>query len=122
MSYDIKYRRQVLRVRTEKGLSFAKVGALFGISKQTVYNWSKRIEEKKIRCKPATKIDMLALSQDVRQYPDAYQHERAQRLEVSVRCVGYALKRLGVTYKKNPQAPTSGSRKTLCFLPEDSAI
>jgi len=47
---------------------------------------------------------MAALSEDVHQYPDSYQYERAERLKVSIRCVGYALKRLGVTYKKNPQA------------------
>ena len=43
---------------------------------------------------------MDALARDVEAYPDAYQYERAARLGVSIRCVGYALKRLGVTYKK----------------------
>ena len=44
---------------------------------------------------------MDALARDVEAYPDAYQYERAARLGVSIRCVGYALKRLGVTYKKS---------------------
>lgn len=116
MSYDIKFRLQVLKVRALEGLSFSKVAKRFGVSKQTVYNWSKRLEEKKKRCKPATKIDMSRLADDVKAYPDAYHYERAERLKVSTRCVGYALQRLGVSYKKNPQSSQSGSRKTLCFL------
>lgn len=94
MSYDIKLREQVLKVRTLEGLSFAEVGKRFGINKQTVYNWTKRLEEKKKRNKSATKIDMDALKQDVDAYPDGYHYERAKRLNVSPRCVGYALKRL----------------------------
>ena len=43
---------------------------------------------------------MGTLARDVEAYPDAYQYERAARLGVSVRCVGYALKHLGMTYKK----------------------
>lgn len=119
MSYDIKFRRHVLEVRARYGLSFSKVAERFGIGKQSVYNWSKRLEEKKKRSKPATKIDMSRLAEDVLQYPDAYQYERAERLSVSIRCVGYALKRLGVTYKKNTQASESGSRKTIYLLPTD---
>ena len=119
MSYDIKFRRHVLEVRARYGLSFSKVAERFGIGKQTVYNWSKRLEEKKKRSKPATKIDMSRLAEDVKQHPDAYHYERAERLNVSVRCVGYALKRLGVTYKKNPKTSESGSRKTNCILPKD---
>lgn len=117
MSYDIKFRRHVLKIRALEGLSFAKVAERFGIAKQTVYNWSKRIEEKKKRNKPATKIDRDALARDVERYPDAYQYERAERLHVSVSGVGHALKRLNVTYKKNPQTSQSRSRKTICLLP-----
>jgi len=122
MSYDIKFRRHVLKIRGLEGLSFAKVAKRFGIAKQTIYNWSKRLEEKKKRNKAATKIDMDSLAHDVEEYPDAYQYERAKRLGVSVRGIGHALKRLGVTYKKNSQTSQSRSRKAIYLLPKTQRI
>ena len=122
MTYDINMRRKVLSIRDNEGLSFVEAGKRFGISKQTVYNWSKRLAPKRTRNKPATKIDMEALSRDVSAYPDAYQYERARRLNVSPRCVGYALKRLGVSYKKNAQSSKSGSRKAVYLLPALSSV
>jgi transposase len=125
MTYDIDMRRKVLSIRDNEGLSFVEAGKRFGISKQTVYNWSKRLAPKRTRNKPAgvaPKIDMEALSRDVSAYPDAYQYERARRLNVSPRCVGYALKRLGVSYKKNPQSSKSGSRKAVYLLPALSSV
>lgn len=116
MSYDIKFRRQVLKIREKEGLSFSKVAELFGISKQTVYNWSKRIEEKKNR-ERTYKIDEEALAADVLSHPDSYLYERAERFKVSINYIWRALKRLGVTYKKNSQASQSGSRKEIYFLP-----
>ena len=68
----------------------------------------------------STKIDMEALKRDVEQYPDAYQFERATRLDVAEHCVWYALKLLNVTYKKNPKSSKSNPRKTLCFLRRNS--
>jgi transposase len=122
MSYDIKFRRHVLKVWDREGLSFVGAGERFGISKQTVYNWTKRLEEKKNRLRPAIKIDMDKLKQDVEAYSNAYCYERAKRLGVSTRCVGYALKRLGVTYKKNFQASQSQFRKKVYFLPGGGSL
>jgi transposase len=116
MSYDIKIRRHVLQIRASEGLSFSKVALRFGVAKQTVYNWSKRLEEKKKRYKPPIKIDMDVLKKDIELYPDSYQYERAERLGVTPMGIWHALKRLGVTYKKNPKASQSGCRKTLCLL------
>ena len=117
MSYDIKFRRHVLKIRDAEGLSFSKVAERFGIAKQSVYNWSVRLEEKK-RFKPATKIDMAALVRDIEEYPDAYQYERGERLGVSSKGIWHALRRLRVTYKKKPSASQGGSRKTICLLPK----
>ena len=122
MSYDVKFRLHVLRIRRSEGLSFTKVAARFGIGKQTVYQWSKRVEPKKTRDKPATKINMDALKEDIEKYPDAYQHERAARFGVTPMGIWHALKRLKVTYKKNPHAPESGCRKTVCLLPKSEGI
>ena len=65
----------------------------------SVVCWAHNFEIKPYVRRKVHKIDLLA--QDVADYPDAYQYERAVRLGVSIRCVGYALKRLGVTYKKS---------------------
>ena len=85
MSYDIKFRCQVLKIRDLEKLSLAKVAKRFGINKQTVYNWTRRLDEKKNRTKAATKIDMSLLEKDVEEHPDSYQYERAQRLNAAIR-------------------------------------
>ena len=114
--YSIDFRRRVLAIKEAEGLSFAEISSRFKVGIASVVRWSKKIEPQYTRNKPATKIDMEALKKDVALYPDAYHYERAERLKVSTRCVGYALKRLGVSYKKNSKTPQSGPRKTLCFL------
>ena len=55
------------------------------------------------RNKPATKLDMTQLAKDVEMTPDAYQWERAKRLGVAERTMGYGLQRLRISYKKNAQ-------------------
>lgn len=92
-------------------LSFAKVAERFGISPTTIFKWSKRIEPKKKRKKLATKIDMELLMEDVKENPESYQYERAMKFQVSKSSIGYALKRLGVTYKKNTAASEGGRKK-----------
>ena len=122
MTYSRDFRSKVLAVREQENLSMAKIAKRFGIALTSVMRWSNNIESIKKRNKPATKIDIEALKRDVEQHPDAYQYERAERLRVSVGCVFHALKRLGVTYKKNTSAPQGNPRKTLCFLPPAGAL
>jgi transposase len=112
MTYSIDFRRKVLKVRYTESLSFACVARRFDVGLATVVRWAKKIDLQVRRNKPATKINMEALRQDVEEYPDAYQYERAERLNVSKSCVFFALKRLGVTYKKNSQTPESEQRPT----------
>jgi transposase len=84
----------------------------FGVGIASLARWLKNIIPQETRDKPATKIDMVALSQDIEAHPDAYQYERAQRFGVCSQCVNYALKRLGVTYKKNATTSESKRRRT----------
>lgn len=65
---------------------------------------------------------MQKLAEDVMKDPDSYQYERAIRFKVSTRAIGYALKRLGITYKKKPNSPEGGSRKKIYILPKDARI
>ena len=59
------------------------------------------MEPKIKRNKPATKINMEALKKDVKEYPDRYQYERAEKFGVTQAAIWFALKRLGMSYKKN---------------------
>ena len=78
----------------------------------------KNISPKVYKRKPY-KIIPSALKEDVEKYPDAYQFDRAERFDVSVVAICYALKRLGVTYKKNPASSKSKRRKTT-YLPKEN--
>ena len=122
MTYSRDFREKVLLIKEKESLSFAKIAKRFEIGIASVVRWAKNIESKKTRYKPATKIDMEALKKDIEAYPDAYQYERAKRLNVSRMGIAHALKRLGVSYKKNPQSSPSNLRKTICILPSSSRI
>ena len=64
------------------------------------------------KCKPAVKINMQSLQEDLDKNKDSYYFERAKRLNVSTSCVFYAMKRLGVSYKKNSTASKGRQGKT----------
>lgn len=102
MSYPLKFREHVFKVKEEENLSYAETSERFKVGLRSLMRWALRIEPKMTRNKPAVKINMEALEEDIKKYPDAYQRERASRLGVSQHCIYQALKRLKVTYKKNP--------------------
>lgn len=114
--YSICFRKQVLLIREKEKLSINKVAKRFGIGSRTIVNWLKRLEPKLKRNKPATKIDMEALKQDVEKYPDAYLVERAARLKVSKSGIHVALQRLNITYKKNSESYKSRSKEESYIL------
>lgn len=115
MTYSIDFRRKALLIKEPEQRSFEATARRFGVDKSRVFWWSKPIKAQRTRHKPATKIDMEALKWDVEQYPDAYQYERAKRLSVSRRGIGYALKRLGISRKKNLLTSTSRYCGTRAF-------
>jgi transposase len=119
MTYSVHFRKKILNIKEKEGLTFVEVAARFGLSKTTVFKWSKRLEPQKTRNKPATKIDMEALKRDIESFPDSYYYERAARLGAKRSGIGDAMRRLGVTYKKNSKSPKSGSRKKIYLLPRD---
>lgn len=101
MTYPLRFREHVLKVREREGLSYQQTAVRFSVSLASLMRWGRRIEPKQTRAKAATKIDMEALAQDVQAHPDSYQYERAQRFGISQRGIGYALQRLKISYKKN---------------------
>jgi transposase len=112
VTYSIDFRRKVLDTRQREGLSLAKVAKRFGVGLTTVVSWQMRIEPKRTRNKPTTKIDMEALRLDVERNPDTYQRERAIVFGISKTGMYHALRRLGVTFKKNTPPPKDKSGGT----------
>ena len=113
MTYSIDFRRQVLGIKEEEGLSFAATSTRFRIGKSSLVRWSDKLEPQTSRNKPTLTVDMERLKQDIVQYADSYQYERAERLGVSQSGIYWALKRLGVSFKKNASSPQSRRRKTV---------
>ena len=122
MTYSLDFRQKVLTIKEQEGLTQTEAAVRFGVGMASITRWSKRLESKRTRTKPATKIDMKALEEDVKTHPDAYQYERAERMGVSPRAIGYALKRLGVSYKKNTVASESGRKRTVCLSGKDHRV
>ena len=107
MAYSIDFRRKVFEIKERDSLSIGETAHRFGISESSVFRRSKRLEPCRTRNKPATKIDMSALSLDVEHHPDACQQERAERFGCSQRGICEALKRLKIT-RKNTVLPSEG--------------
>jgi transposase len=102
--YSICFRKKVLAIREQEKLSIKQTAIRFAISIRTIVNWLQRLEPITKRNKAATKIDMDSLTEDVKQYPDAYLYERASRLNVSRSCIHRALKRLTrILHTKSPK-------------------
>lgn len=113
--YSSQFINKVLKQRDN--LSIQKLSEKYDISTRTIQNWIQGKLPKGKRNKPNTKLDMNLLIEDVNQYPDSYQYERAARLGVSATCIWNNLKKLGISYKKNTNSPESRRRKAL-LVPE----
>ena len=96
------FRKKVLQVRAQEGLTLEEVSIRFGVGIATVFRWTKTLAPRVTRLKPATKIDMEALKRDIEKHTDAYQHKRAQRFGVTQTGIWHALRRLKVTYRSTP--------------------
>ena len=89
MTYSLDFRKKVLSIRSKERLSFVQISKRFGVSVNSVFLWSKKLEPKRTKNRPAIKIDREALIEDITKYPDAYNYERAHRFNVSpsgIRC------------------------------------
>jgi transposase len=107
MSYSLDFRKRVFAIKKKENLTFEATSKRFHITTRTLFRWQKRIQPKNNRSKPATKIDMVALQKDVQENPDRFQYERAGDYGVSQGAIGFALKRLHISHKKNSISPQS---------------
>ena len=104
MTYSLDFRKKVMKIKEDKKLTFEKTSERFGIGIRTLFRWQNNMEPCTTRNKPATKIDMEKLKEDVKKYPDDFQYERAERFKVSPNGILYALRRLKISSKKNPES------------------
>ena len=105
MTYSLDFRQHVLAYKEKYNLSFEQTSQHFDVGIRTLFRWSKDIAPCQTKKRPALKVDMQKLKQDVESYPDDYQWERGKRLGVGQPTIHYALKRLNITFKKNTSTP-----------------
>ena len=115
MAYSLDFRKQVFKVKEKNNFTFEQTAEHFGITIRTLFRWKNNPEPKLKREKPATKVDMKLLEQDVKKNPDAYQYERAEKFGVTQSTIYYALKRLGISVKKNANSPQSKRSQKVSF-------
>ena len=106
MTYSIDYRKQVLSSIAD-GMTIREAALFYGLSTSTIHSWQQKLAPKTTRNKAPTKISNEALLKDVEQHPDDYMYERAQRLGCSKSGIESALKRLGISQKKDLRASKS---------------
>jgi transposase len=104
MAYPAVFRKKLLSVMKEQGLTLPEAAERFGVGMASVSRWKKNADPIFTRNKPGTKIDRDALTKDLAEHPDDFLYERAARFSVSVSGMGAAVKRLGFSRKKKPKA------------------
>lgn len=100
MTYSLDFRKQVLK-SLDEGMTFAEAAEFYNLSPTTIQNWKRRVHSKTTRQTKPYKIPDDVLLNDVKEHPDAYQYERARRLNCSKTGIYHALKRLGISQKKD---------------------
>jgi transcriptional regulator with XRE-family HTH domain len=105
MAYPAAFRKKLLSVMKEQGLTIPGVAERFGVGAASVSRWKKNPNPTFTQDKPGTKIDRDALAKGLAGHPDGFLYERAARFSVSVSGMGAAVKRLGFSRKKKPKAP-----------------
>ena len=112
MSYSQDFREKVLDIKKRESLTLQKTAQRFEIGTATITRWLRGLPLPRQGMTRQRKIDKSALLLDVQKYPDAYIRERAKRFNVSNKAIWQALKKLGISYKKNiksSQGQRSGS-------------
>lgn len=103
MTYSTDLRQRVLDfIRT--GGRKSEASRRFSVNRSTIYRWLSA-EDPLTPAKPGPKkmrvLDEAALRKHVSDFPDLTQNERATHLGVSEASIGYGLRKLGITRKKN---------------------
>lgn len=105
MKYETRYRERVLEYIAE-GHTQVEAAKVFKVNRKTIYDWIRLREDTgSLAAKPATakfvKIPPDRLIEYVGKHPDAYLREIAAEFGCTGFAVHKALKRVGITRKKN---------------------
>lgn len=105
MSYDTKYRRRAIEYWND-GHTKKETAIVFKVNPDTLQNWKNQLKETgklepKKRRETWRKINPEKLKEYVKEYPDAYLREIAEEFGCSDVAVIKAMRRLGLTRKKN---------------------
>ena len=118
MTYPVRFRQHVLSIRKKEGLTLEETSQRFGVGRASLTRWLTRLEPDQSKPRQR-KIDLEKLKQDVRDYPDAYQYERAACFGVATNAIWQALQKLNLTYKKSAHTSEGGRRQT-AYLPREN--
>lgn len=104
MGYSLKFREEVMEY-IDGFHTHVEVAKLFHISEKTIRNWIKQRKEtgnlkSKTPVRKAFKLEKEALSQYVKEHPDAYLREIASHFKCGISSVHRRLESLGITLKK----------------------
>jgi transposase len=118
MTYPVLFRRHILAIRDNEGLTLEETSQRFGVGRASLTRWLSRLAPDQSKPRKR-KIDLEALRRDVQDYPDAYQYERAARFGVATNAILQALQKIGVTYKKSPGTPKGRPHQTAHLPSQD---
>lgn len=107
MTYPGSFRKKVLGYKNKYKLSIRETAKHFELGVNSIVRWEKKPEPSKTKSRPSIKISKEALLKDVKDYPDDFLYERAQRFEVTAAGIHLALKRLKLSRKKNTKTSRS---------------
>ena len=118
MTYPVRFGQHVLSIGKKEGLRLEETAQRFGVGRASLTRWLTRLEADQLKPRQR-KIDLEKLKRDVRDYPDAYQYERAARFVVATNAIWQALQKLNLTYKKSAQTSEGGRRQPAYLARED---
>lgn len=115
MVYGIDFRKRVIAYKNS-GHSKQETCNVFGISRNTLYLWENQLEatatlEIAPRKRKARKLPLDQLEAYVKEHPDAFLREIAEHFNCRPQSVWMALKKIGVTLKKDHTLSRTESRK-----------
>lgn len=101
MAYSLDLRRRVINF-VKNGGSKVESASRFKVSRATVHRWLIRTDLSPTKVTNRNrKLDINALIDRVKSYPEARLHDHAQFLGVTHVSIWKAFKKLGITRKKN---------------------
>jgi transposase len=104
MAYSEDIRRSVVKCVRQGKTSITEASKLFGVNRGSIYTWLARgdaLQAKKPGPTKAHKINMKELSKMMEKGCDKMLKEIAKEFGVSESAISKALKKLGITRKKN---------------------